>query len=433
MKLIWKKLGIILVIALIWTTPVYSGGSAEEVKGNSDNEKEGVELTILSWRYTPDDEFWLRVVEEYKAVKPNVTLKLVSVSDNDFMEQKAAAMLAGNQPLDIVWTDSSVNQSMGKSNLLEPLEPYIEKDNFDLSQMFMTSKNDHMWEEELVGLPAIPMAYLIFYNKDLFDAMGVPYPTNDWTMSEFLEIAKKMTNTKEKQFGYGTRPWIGTHDLAFVYAFGGRWFNDQGESVVDSPETIKGYQFIQDLIQKYNVAPAPSGVAGSSSQAVTFDSGKLAMNWSGTWDIKGTEGDNSKWDFRWGVVLPPKGVEGQFPVVISNGWSIIKSSEYKNEAWDFLKWWSTGVVQVLLTQYGEIPPNIDYANDFAIKHLSEADRETVFKAFEIGVSRPTQWPYWARSERESNAYRDRIYMGEDTKIVLTEMKENIDNIIESNQ
>lgn len=419
------KIGKYLIAAMLLFVGVSVFGGGQSDKASSSKE----ELTVLTWRYQPNDPFWLKVVEEYKSINPNVVLTLINVADNNSMEQKASAMLAGKQPLDIIWTDSSVTQAMGKAGLLEPLTSYIKKDNFDLDSIFMSSKHDHMWNGELVGLPAIPMGYLIFYNKDIFDKAGVPYPKNDWTIDEFLDAAKKTTNASLQQFGYGTRPWIGTHDLAFVYAYGGKWFDDNGNPVINDAGTIKAYQFIQDLINTYKVAPNPSGVAGSSSQAVTFDSGKLAMNWSGTWDIRGTEGDNPKWKFKWGVVLPPKGPNGQYPIIISNGWSIINRSQHKEEAWNFLKWWNTGSVQQLLCEYGEIPSNIQIADDFSLKHLEAKDRATIFEALQKGYSRPTQYLYWARSERESNAFRDRIYQGENVKKVLDEMRSNVESIV----
>lgn len=41
---------------------------------------------------------------------------------------------------------------------------------------------------------------MLFYNKDLFDAAGVAYPTNDMTWDAYAELAKQMT----KDGVYGT-------------------------------------------------------------------------------------------------------------------------------------------------------------------------------------------------------------------------------------
>ncbi|MFW6034937.1 MAG: ABC transporter substrate-binding protein [Halothermotrichaceae bacterium] len=389
------------------------------------------EITILTWRYEEESDIWQGIEENFNKAHPDIELNLVSVADNEYMEQKAASMIAGNIPLDIVWTDSSVNQALGKSGLLEPLEPYFEKDNIDLDDFFTSSINDATWDGEIVGWPAVPMAYLIFYNKDLFDEAGVEYPSNDWTIEEFVEKSKKLTDKDNHQYGYNTRPWIGTHDLAYIYAYGGKWFNeDQTAGAVTDPGTVKGYQLIQDLINKYEVAPSPS--TSSQQAGVSFDSGNIAMNWSGTWDIRGTETNPSKWDFNWGVALPPKGPEGQYPVVISNNWSIVSRSQRKEEAWTFLKWWNSEENQIYLAENGELPSNVSVANEHAFNHMNKADRDTVFEAANTGVSRPTNVPVWAKTEREAKSFRDQILLGGETETILQLMELNINDIFKEN-
>ncbi|KXS37680.1 MAG: multiple sugar transport system substrate-binding protein [Candidatus Frackibacter sp. T328-2] len=385
------------------------------------------EITILTWHHEEGTDVWEEIESNFNEDNPDIELNLVTVADNDFMEQKASTMIAGNIPLDVVWTDSSVNQALGKAGLLEPLEPYFEKDNINLDDYFTSSINDASWDGEIVGWPAVPMTYLIFYNKDLFDEAGVEYPENDWTIEEFLIKAQKLTDKDNYQYGYNTRPWIGTHDLAYVYAYGGNWFNeDNTAGAVTDPGTIKGYELISDLINEYEVAPSPS--ASSEQAGISFESGKIAMNWSGTWDIRGTETTPSKWGFDWGVVMPPSGPEGQFPIVISNNWSIVSRSQHKEAAWTFLKWWNSDKNQRYLAENGEFPSNIKIANELAFTHLSDKDRETLFMATDNAVARPTNVPVWARTERESKSFRDEILLGGDVVEILRRMEENINNI-----
>jgi multiple sugar transport system substrate-binding protein len=389
------------------------------------------QITILTWRYQEDSPLWQGIVKNFNKEYPNINLNLVSVADNNYMEQKASAMVAGNIPLDVVWTDSSVTQALGKAGILEPLNPYFKKDHINLKKFFTTSLNDASWNGQIVGWPAVPMVYLIFYNKDLFDKAGVSYPTNNWTMNQFLEKAKKLTNRDQLQYGYNVRPWIGTHDLAYIYAYGGKWFNKSKKAgAVTDSGTEKAYQFIQDLIIKYKVAPTPS-TAGQQA-GISFDSGKIAMNWSGTWDIRGTETTPSKWGFKWGVVLPPQGPKGQYPIVISNNWSIVSRSKKKELAWKFLKWWNGEKNQIYLAKEGEFPADTAIAQKYAFTHMDQKDRDVVFKAASIGVSRPTDSPVWARTERESQAFRERILLGGNVKDILKQMETNINNIIKEN-
>ena len=52
----------------------------------------------------------------------------------------------------------------------------------------------------------IPMqvgTMLMFYAKKPFDDAGMPYPTDDWTFEEFMEMAQKLTNTSGEQKMFG--------------------------------------------------------------------------------------------------------------------------------------------------------------------------------------------------------------------------------------
>jgi multiple sugar transport system substrate-binding protein len=54
------------------------------------------------------------------------------------------------------------------------------------------------------GFPTNVCANGIWYNKDMFDAAGIPYPTGPWTWEQFIEVAQKLTireGNRIKQFG----------------------------------------------------------------------------------------------------------------------------------------------------------------------------------------------------------------------------------------
>ena len=50
------------------------------------------------------------------------------------------------------------------------------------------------WIESFMFLPkdTAPFA-CVYYNKDLFDAAGLPYPKDDWDWDEFLNVAQQLT------------------------------------------------------------------------------------------------------------------------------------------------------------------------------------------------------------------------------------------------
>ena len=50
------------------------------------------------------------------------------------------------------------------------------------------------------GLPWIAQPVVLYYNKDIFDEMGVEYPNPDWTWDDFKAAAIALTN--EAHYGF---------------------------------------------------------------------------------------------------------------------------------------------------------------------------------------------------------------------------------------
>ena len=50
--------------------------------------------------------------------------------------------------------------------------------------------------------------WVLFYNKDLFDAAGVDLPTNDMTWAQYAELAKKLTDKEKDVYGTHYHTWL---------------------------------------------------------------------------------------------------------------------------------------------------------------------------------------------------------------------------------
>ena len=57
--------------------------------------------------------------------------------------------------------------------------------------------------EKTIGFPAVVDNLSLIYNKTVFDAAGVDYPTDDWTWDDFRDAAKKLTDPATNTYGYG--------------------------------------------------------------------------------------------------------------------------------------------------------------------------------------------------------------------------------------
>jgi len=85
------------------------------------------------------------------------------------------------------------------------LQPFLDSDpSFTLDDFYPSLLEPFIWQGQLWGLPGDAQPYVIKYNKDLFDAAGVDYPSVGWTTDDFLRAAVLLTRGRgqEKQYGF---------------------------------------------------------------------------------------------------------------------------------------------------------------------------------------------------------------------------------------
>lgn len=73
--------------------------------------------------------------------------------------------------------DADTTKSLFDKGQLADLTSFIEKDGIDLEAYNGLANNFKMPGGEVVGLPTRTDYYVLYYNKDIFDAAGVEYAT----------------------------------------------------------------------------------------------------------------------------------------------------------------------------------------------------------------------------------------------------------------
>lgn len=95
---------------------------------------------------------------------------------------------------------------------------------------------------------------VMLYRKDILDAQGIPYPKNDWTWDDFLEICRKVTNPEEGI--YGMLLGRGFHEsflwMSFLWSAGGEAVvfdekKNEWRAVFNTPEAVTALDFYTRL------------------------------------------------------------------------------------------------------------------------------------------------------------------------------------------
>jgi multiple sugar transport system substrate-binding protein len=192
----------------------------------------------------------------------------------------------------------------------------------------------------LYGMPENFQTFALYYNKDLFDADGLEYPTDQWTYDDYVAAATTLTKRdgdRVNQWGANLGNlaiWWGLQTVS--WAKGGAFFDKQLEPTqfqFSDPINVETLDFIRALVNDHQVAPKPS-VAEQQSDITGFASGRVGMVIDGSWSISGF----AELPFNWGLTTSPL-VEGNRVVPYwIGGWVIAKESEVAEAAFEWARW-----------------------------------------------------------------------------------------------
>jgi multiple sugar transport system substrate-binding protein len=272
---------------------------------------------------------------------------------------------------------------------------------------------------------------VVFYNKDMFDAAGLPYPKNDWNWNDLVRYGKEMT--KKNSDGSSTFGFTDDWSIwdTFVLSNGGKYVDDiknPTRCLLDSPEAVGGLRFRQDLIYKYKIMPSPSQLTamGGVGSSDLFINGKTAMFFSGIWK---TPFFRKITKFRWDAAIFPKAVGKKNGFLTSGGgYSVLKSSKHPEEAWKLLTYLSGEEGQKELARTGLAQPamlDIAKSKDF-LDGQPPASKDFLLNAAEIGDFQPDSVKWQEALSSYLYPALDKVWMGE--KDIETIMKTAVKEI-----
>ena len=133
--------------------------------------------------------------EEFEKEHPDIDLQYIFMGWDDYQKKTQSMMVAGEAD---VYQAPGI-EALASQGLLEPLQPYIDRDGYDIS-VYMDGQVDG-WkvvgpedtEPQIYGLPLIADTRYITYDKQLFDEWGVEYLSEEPTVEEILEKAAQLT------------------------------------------------------------------------------------------------------------------------------------------------------------------------------------------------------------------------------------------------
>ncbi len=289
-------------------------------------------LTVVTWDATTTP-YLVAQKEAFEASHPGVTIEYVDVASQDYAV-KTTTMLEGGDTSDVFMIkeiDNLINwQAQG---FAAPLKDF-DKD-YDYSGFKGTEVN-YAVDGVQYAIPFRSDFWVLFYNKDLFDAAGVEYPTNDMTWDAYAELAKKLTDKEKGVYGTHYHTWLS----AVV-----NWAVCDGVNTLadkNYDDLLYFYKLYQDLEDAGACMSYADLKASGLHYSAAFANGNIAMLPMGYWYVSTLIGYNKDGtcNFNWGIVAVPHadGVAAGSSFGNLTGAMINEKSEQKELAWEYISW-----------------------------------------------------------------------------------------------
>ena len=172
------------------------------------------------------------------------------------LTQQEGATGAGGWDL-VTWVDV---WGPGLYDTVEPLDPYIERDGYDISDFpeayLAPGRNT---EGQTVGIPFRGHAFTFFYRKDLYEQLGLEVPT---TWQEMEDNAKAIQDGTELA---GIAPYYGVAGgqnmflwQSLLWSNGGDLFDEKWKPIFNNAAGVEATQRYVDWLLVDQIAPPGS-------------------------------------------------------------------------------------------------------------------------------------------------------------------------------
>lgn len=350
-----KKISLLSMIAIMALTGCTSGSkpAAEERKPEEAELKVSTEPITLKFyvnvtRLSPleYDKFF---VEPVKKKYPNITLEKL---EGDLEK----LIVAGETP-DLIFSDNDWHMPLVALDLPADLTDLVKKFKIDLGKFVPETvqavRNLDPKGKELQGIPFSRNTGVLFYNKDIFDKFGVPYPKDGMLWSEVLDLSRKLTRMDE-----------GVQYIGFDPRFPDHMISQYSQPFVD-PVTNKAlvdiplyHKILEVFRANYDQPGVVNGKSYAYADGTFIKEKRLAMqpDWASKIisDLLQAEADGlaPNWDMVTNPTFEDKVGKGRH--ALADMLVITKGSKYKEQAMQVIDLLTSSEMQMLISKHSRI-------------------------------------------------------------------------------
>jgi multiple sugar transport system substrate-binding protein len=324
--------------------------------------------TIQIWEgYTQvEAKAFAHLVSEYEATHPGQKVNTLYVNSDDTL-QKVLTAVRGGSPPDIAYLYGSWAPNVAQIPQVVNLTDVVRRPGVNWDDFYAGERAVATVDGKVIGIPALVDNLAVVYNKTLFARAGLAPPGPDWTWSQFVADAKKLTDPAIKQYGTayvtpGTEDTV-WHWEALLWEAGGQLLSPDGKKAAfDSAAGLASLNTLRTMaVTDKSMYLDPS----DSAYTNLFNSGKIGMLVTGPWDL--AVFPNAKY----GVQIMPSypGTSGGHQTISGpDNWVVFNNGPAKVSAAERFLIWLTSATQdkYFAVQTGDLPIRQSVSSDASV-------------------------------------------------------------------
>jgi len=303
-----------------------------------------IQLVFSLWGDPAELDTTQEALNIYNNLQDEVWVTAIQIAQEEYAERLLTMASGGNLP-DCGMVDERTTIGWAREGLLLQYDIYAGQP--------IKPKDGITFRDggEVVAYSVASEILALWFNKDMFDEAGIDHPpvTIDtaWSWDEFIEVARQLTfdsngrnpgdsgfdKNNIVQYGVYVNQWAWQLEV-WVLSNGGRWYSQDGTSIVFDDAAIEAMQMVYDLHLVHNVAPYNSAQTDNGFHD-SLGEGNVAMATDGQW----ATGFASSLDIDYGVGVLPY-MKQQANITAGGPVGIFAGTAHPEAAADFLRWYS---------------------------------------------------------------------------------------------
>lgn len=427
---------VLFTVSLLLVIVVAGCSKKDDQSGGDDGDK-----TVLNLWFSLSGENgknFEEIIDDYN--KQSDSYKINPVYQGSYTDTITKIRAVGESEAPALLMASGTNRKyLAERDYIVPVQKFIDEEDFDLSSINENVINRYTLDEKLYSMPFSASNAIMFYNKDMFEEVGLDPENPPKTFSDIEEVAQKIKDeTGNIGFSMATIGWYFEQLLVnqgALYLDNENGFTGEPtETLINGPEGIEIFEWLDRM----NKAGTFRNYGSNwEDPRAPFLAGELGIYFDSSANVRHMV-DDAPFEIGTAALPVPDGVEPNGAQVGGNSIYITDKipEEHQAGAWDFLKYLVSAPVQAKwAAATGYIPITEAATEEDVLKETLE-EYPQMLTAVEVNEYTPAEPSTSGPLSDEGEEFRtivetaqEQVYEGEDPKTALDNAAQKINDLL----